>query len=240
MAIRRAGVSTTRGVMYKNALADLAFSPSGGTITYAGGYVIHSFTVAGTVPFILNNSGLGKTVEYLIVAGGGYGGNDQGGGGGAGGLRSGSLSIDAAGQTYSIVTGAERGASSAFGVSCTRGGNGGTYSGGAGGSGGSGGGGGGNGGPGGAGTSGEGNNGGSSGGFGMPGGGGGAGGAGASQSPGAGLTSTFNGSSVVYAVGGAQQYNSGSIGGGGAGGANNASAVGSPGNAGVVIIRYAA
>jgi hypothetical protein len=237
MAIKRANLSgLSTPYSYRSALAGLNFTLVGGNITFSGGYKIHTF-LGGTTT-LQTSGGLTRSVEYLIVAGGGYGGNDQGGGGGAGGLKTGSLSIDATGGTYSIVVGTERAGSNAFGTSCTAGGNGGSYNGGGGGSGGSGGGGGGNGGPGGAGISGQGNNGGSSGGFGMPGGGGGAGGAGASQSPGGGFSSSITGTAITYATGGAQQYNSGTFGGGGAGGSNNASASGSPGNTGTVVIRY--
>lgn len=239
MGIRRASLSgLSTPYAYRDTLAGLTFTLIGGNAITAGGYKIHTFLGGTTV--LQTSGGLTRNVEYLIVAGGGYGGADQGGGGGAGGLKTGSLNIDATGQTYSIIVGTERVASSAFGVSCTAGGNGGSYNGGGGSSGGSGGGGGGGspGGPGGSGIPGQGNNGGASGGFAMPGGGGGAGSAGGSQSPGSGLVYSISGSAVNYAVGGAQQYNSGTPGGGGAGGPNSAAASGSPGNTGTVIIRY--
>ena len=77
--------------------------PSGGTITNAGGFRIHSFTSSGN--FV--NTIAGLAVEYLIVAGGGGGGTDKdvGGGGGAGGVLSGtSSSTNAA--THSVTVGA--------------------------------------------------------------------------------------------------------------------------------------
>ena len=56
---------------------------TGGTVTTAGDFKYHVFTVSGT--FTLSNSG---TVSYLIVGGGGGGGDRHGGGGGAGGVLS--------------------------------------------------------------------------------------------------------------------------------------------------------
>lgn len=56
---------------------------TGGTITYAGGKTIHTFTSNGT--FVVPKWSIGSpTVEVLVVAGGG-----GGGGGGAGGLGGG-------------------------------------------------------------------------------------------------------------------------------------------------------
>src|SRR3989338_10778959 len=76
------------------------FNATGGTITYSGGYTIHTFTVSGT----FNVTGTGN-VEYLVVAGGGGGGGNSGGGGGAGGMLTGSgHSVTA--QAYSITVGA--------------------------------------------------------------------------------------------------------------------------------------
>ena len=63
---------------------------SGGTITEAGGYRIHTFTVSGT--FVPAGSG---NVEYLVIAGGGGGGSSFGGGGGAGGYRTGTVAVTA-------------------------------------------------------------------------------------------------------------------------------------------------
>lgn len=61
---------------------------TGGTITTAGGYRIHTFTASGT--FTASCAG---TVEYLVVAGGGGGGKSQdsvrSGGGGGGGCTNG-------------------------------------------------------------------------------------------------------------------------------------------------------
>ena len=54
--------------------------PTGGTITTAGGYRIHTFTSSGT--FTVNSGGV---MDYLIVAGGGAGSTECNGGGGGGG-----------------------------------------------------------------------------------------------------------------------------------------------------------
>ena len=59
-----------------------ALTATGGTITYSGGYTIHTFTTSGTFT-VTSGSG---SVEYLVVAGGGASGSN-GGGGGAGGFR---------------------------------------------------------------------------------------------------------------------------------------------------------
>lgn len=53
---------------------------TGGTVTTADGYRIHTFTSTGT--FTCTKAG---EVEYLVVAGGGGGGGAYGAGGGAGG-----------------------------------------------------------------------------------------------------------------------------------------------------------
>ena len=83
---------------------------TGGTITTAGGYRIHTFTTTGASAFVADGPG---TVEYLIIAGGGSGG-PLGGGGGAGGYLAGSTDVSAAsyvtnvgsgGQTHSNTTG---------------------------------------------------------------------------------------------------------------------------------------
>jgi len=57
--------------------------PTGGTITTANGFYIHTFTSSNT--FVVP-TGFTATANVLIVAGGGGGGYDVGAGGGAGGL----------------------------------------------------------------------------------------------------------------------------------------------------------
>lgn len=73
-------------------------APTGGTITSAGGYRIHTFTSAGS--FVVPT---GFNVEYLVVAGGGGGGAGDGAGGGAGGVLTGTTAVTAT--TFPIVIG---------------------------------------------------------------------------------------------------------------------------------------
>jgi hypothetical protein len=72
-------------------------SADGGTVTYAGGYTIHTFTTSGTFTVFS-----GGDIEYLVVAGGGGGGNRHRGGGGAGGLLTGTTSITAGTHTITV------------------------------------------------------------------------------------------------------------------------------------------
>lgn len=73
---------------------------SGGTISYSGGYTIHTFNSSGT--FVANRD---MTVEALVVGGGGGGGSSAGGGGGAGGLVATSLAVSS-GTSSLVVVGA--------------------------------------------------------------------------------------------------------------------------------------
>jgi hypothetical protein len=129
-------------------LKDVATTPipfgTGGTVTYSGGYTIHTFTSGGT--FTASQSG---TVEVLVVAGGGGGGTAAatggGGGGGAGGvLYSASTSISAGNNPVIVGSGgnanASGGNSSFLSLTALGGGYGGNASGTLGGNGGSGGG----------------------------------------------------------------------------------------------------
>jgi len=75
-------------------------SATGGTVTYADGYTIHTFTDSGTFTVVS-----GGEVEYLVVAGGGAGGYNHGGGGGGGGVLTGTLTNVSPG-TYTITRGA--------------------------------------------------------------------------------------------------------------------------------------
>lgn len=121
---------------------------SGGTISYSGGYTIHTFNSSGT--FVANRD---MDVEYLVVAGGAGGAQYTGaGGGGAGGYRcsvvgensgggasaESTLALDA-GTSYVVTVGAggaggvssntaKNGSNSSFGlITSTGGGNGGGY-----------------------------------------------------------------------------------------------------------------
>ena len=100
-ATRNAGVSTAPGTLIYNSdqqglqvfdgtnwqTVSTIFSATGGSITDAGGYRIHTFT--GTQDFQVTAGT--KTIDVLVQgaggAGGGRGGNDGSGGGGAGGLQ---------------------------------------------------------------------------------------------------------------------------------------------------------
>jgi hypothetical protein len=97
---------------------------TGGTVTEAQGYRIHTFEYGETDDFVITKQGLGP-IEYLIVAGGGGGGNGNGGGGGGGGVLEGRAS--AAPGTYDVTIGAG-GAASAVTPGSGRGGQGGSSS----------------------------------------------------------------------------------------------------------------
>jgi hypothetical protein len=100
---------------------DGSTSSTGGTITTAGGYRIHTFTSTGNTTFTLVsasvngtryplgglNTGLSTNVEYLVVAGGGSGGRNANicSGGGAGGMRTGTLSSPATSYTITVGSG---------------------------------------------------------------------------------------------------------------------------------------
>ena len=222
------------------------FSATGGTITTADGYTIHTFLSSGTfTPAFVGE------VDYLVVAGGGSGGKGNGGGGGAGAfLTATNFAVAATGLTVTVGTGGastssgngNAGVNSVFSSITALGGGLGGGAGAVGGNGGSGGGGGNDGGGSDAGgTSGTGGNaGGSNGGVtGSPwpgGGGGGAGAVGANAAGttagagGAGLASSYSGASVSYAGGGGGGASSGTAGtasfGGGAGGLGGSGAAG--------------
>jgi len=203
------------------------FIATGGTITEADGYTIHTFTSSGNFE-VLSGSG---DVEYLVVGGGGAGAGNSGassGGGGAGGFRDSETEglMPLTKGTYPVVVGAggigttvsnvrgQSGSPSSFnGIISLGGGGGGTGtsapSTSSGGAGASGGGGGCNSGAGGAGTAGQGFAGATAGTEGVypAGGGGGAGGAGGARpgynsDGGIGKTSSISGTATDYAGGG--------------------------------------
>jgi uncharacterized delta-60 repeat protein len=88
--------SNTKGVWHLNTVSTPA--ATGGSITYSGGYIIHTFTGSGT--FTANRN---LNVEVLLVGGGGGGGADVGGGGGGGGMIETTKSLTA--QSYSVTVG---------------------------------------------------------------------------------------------------------------------------------------
>jgi len=82
-----------------------AINATGGTITIANGYKIHTFTTVGTTNFVVGQPfQLGTSVQLLIVAGGGSGSGDRAAGGGAGGLIFTNMLMSPG--TYSVVVGA--------------------------------------------------------------------------------------------------------------------------------------
>ena len=98
---------------------------SGGTITTAGAYRIHTFKTTGSSTFTTNKI---ITAQVIVVGGGGGGGGDWGGGGGAGGALLTTVTLTTANSPYSLVVGTG-GASGTSGVSSTFTANGTTYTG---------------------------------------------------------------------------------------------------------------
>jgi hypothetical protein len=93
---------------------------TGGTITTAGGYRIHTFLNAQSgTDFVASGSG---TVEYLVIGAGGEGG-EYGGGGGAGGYLSGSTSVSATAYPITVGLGTKHPSSGSYNLNGARGGN---------------------------------------------------------------------------------------------------------------------
>ena len=99
----------------KGRLDTLATDATGGTITYSGGYTIHTFTSSGT----FSPTGAGN-VEVLVVGGGGGSGVSYGAGGGGGGLTyNSSYAVTAGAVTVTVGTGGSsstNGSNSVFGT----------------------------------------------------------------------------------------------------------------------------
>lgn len=76
-------------------------SATGGTVTYADGYKIHTFTSSSDTLTVYN----GGEVEYLMIAGGGGGGAQHGGAGGAGGYIAGTTLISTGSLTVTVGAG---------------------------------------------------------------------------------------------------------------------------------------
>lgn len=105
--VRPKGFKFPVGNITANAVSesDSFFDSTGGTKTYSGDWVIHTFTTSGT--FKDFSSSIGHECEYLIVSGGGAGGSGvAGGGGGAGGVLYGLTMPVVKGKEYSIIIGA--------------------------------------------------------------------------------------------------------------------------------------
>jgi hypothetical protein len=82
---------------------------TGGTITYVGPYVVHTFTTSDT----FTPSGGPIECDYVVVGGGGGGGSRRGGGGGGGGAVRAGSTIFATAQTVTIGAGGAGGVGSA-------------------------------------------------------------------------------------------------------------------------------
>jgi hypothetical protein len=82
---------------------------TGGTITSANGYTIHTFTSNGTFT-VTNGSG---NVEALVVAGGGGGANTGSGGGGGGFVSNGAVPVTTTGYSVTVGTGGSGGLTTA-------------------------------------------------------------------------------------------------------------------------------
>ena len=106
--MKRTGLSDTYLSDYYSATGDKLGVPvdaTGGTITIAGGYRIHTFTSSGVFSVIS-----GCNVKYLVVAGGGGGaagcGNGNGtGGAGAGGMLEGEALVAEGAITITVGNG---------------------------------------------------------------------------------------------------------------------------------------
>jgi hypothetical protein len=85
----------------KSFARDIEVSTTGGSVSSAGGYTIHTFTSTAGESFTTNGP---VSVEYLVIGGGGNGAYCGGGGGGAGGLISGSALVT--NTSESVVVGA--------------------------------------------------------------------------------------------------------------------------------------
>jgi len=93
--------------------SDVFIEATGGTITYDGGYKIHTFTAAGTGSFLVNEKSSNEynnQVEYLIQAGGGSGARivnatTFASAGGAGYIQTGSYSLPTKGN-FEVIVGA--------------------------------------------------------------------------------------------------------------------------------------
>lgn len=111
--------SFTIGATYKTKNGDRAYdlvvsqpvTATGGTITYNGNYVVHTFTSNGTFQLTAPS---GVTANILVVGGGGGGGYDGGGGGGGGAVVYQSNYTITAG-AYNVIVGSGGAATSATG-----------------------------------------------------------------------------------------------------------------------------
>jgi len=102
--------------------ASTPITATGGTTNTYTGYKSHKFTSSGTFTV---SEGSGE-IQVLIVGGGGAGGQkldwaSGGGGGGAGGMRTGSLFVEAGSYTVTVGAGGAASADSTSGSSSSMG-----------------------------------------------------------------------------------------------------------------------
>ena len=100
-AANTAGSGGSGIVIVRYQIGQLATKATGGTVSYAGGKTIHTFTSLSS--FIVVDPSL-TSVDCLVVAGGGGGAGNRGGGGGAGGFRLGT-SVPVAPGSYIVTVG---------------------------------------------------------------------------------------------------------------------------------------
>jgi hypothetical protein len=91
------------GIPFSHFQPSVSLKATGGTVTYANGYKIHTFTSSGTFQVLSGSS----KIEYLVVGGGGGGGGSAGdgwnsGGGGAGGFLTGTKFVK---ESLSVIVG---------------------------------------------------------------------------------------------------------------------------------------
>ena len=90
-------------VIVRYQIGQQAVKATGGSVSYASGKTIHTFTSSGT--FTVRDPSL-TSVDYLLVAGGGGGGGTISGGGGAGAIRYATLSpVSTSPGIYTITIG---------------------------------------------------------------------------------------------------------------------------------------
>lgn len=77
---------------------------TGGEITFAGGYKVHTWYNVGEYNFQVTGAASGANIEVLVVAGGGSGGTIGGGGGGGGVCYNGSFPVSVG--SYDVKVGA--------------------------------------------------------------------------------------------------------------------------------------
>ena len=96
------GTTSPAGPLHVVIPVQPVLSATGGTITYSGGYTIHTFTGSGT--FTVTSAPGSSTVDVLVVGAGGNGGGNAGGGGGGGEVTE-YAGVGVTEQAYTITVG---------------------------------------------------------------------------------------------------------------------------------------